>query len=153
MFRPNPNHHGWGNEFTAGVKSIDPRPSLSTSSSLSSLKRSAIPTTTINNDEYQLHEPNQNIDDRTQQLKSPQRIEIERNDAIDILACLVERGVSWKQPSHEPEPENLNSVQSENVPNDEDQNTEPLLTNYDNCCGSRRASRIKLGRRKSKRLQ
>lgn len=33
----------------------------------------------------------------TQQLKSPQRIEIEREDALDILACLVERGVSWKQ--------------------------------------------------------
>lgn len=30
-------------------------------------------------------------------LKSPQRIEIEREDALDILACLVERGVSWKQ--------------------------------------------------------
>jgi hypothetical protein len=33
----------------------------------------------------------------TQELKSPQRIEIERDDALDILACLVERGVSWKQ--------------------------------------------------------
>ena len=32
----------------------------------------------------------------TQQLKTPQRIEIEREDALDILACLVERGVSWK---------------------------------------------------------
>jgi hypothetical protein len=32
----------------------------------------------------------------TQELKSPQRIEIERDDALDILACLVERGVSWK---------------------------------------------------------
>jgi hypothetical protein len=32
-----------------------------------------------------------------QQLKTPQRLEIEREDALDILACLVERGVSWKQ--------------------------------------------------------
>lgn len=33
----------------------------------------------------------------TQQLRSPERIELEREDALDILACLVERGVSWKQ--------------------------------------------------------
>ncbi len=31
------------------------------------------------------------------ELKSPQRIEIEREDALDILACLVERGVSLKE--------------------------------------------------------
>jgi hypothetical protein len=33
-----------------------------------------------------------------QALRTPQRIEIEREDALDILACLVERGISWKQP-------------------------------------------------------
>ena len=32
-----------------------------------------------------------------EELKTPQRIEIEREDAIDILACLVERGVSLHQ--------------------------------------------------------
>lgn len=32
-----------------------------------------------------------------QQLKTPHRIEIEREDALGILACLVERGVSWQQ--------------------------------------------------------
>ena len=33
-----------------------------------------------------------------EELKTPQRIEIEREDAIDILSCLVERGVSWHHP-------------------------------------------------------
>jgi hypothetical protein len=42
--------------------------------------------------------PSRGHPDRVQSLKSPQRIEIERDDAIDILACLVERGVSWKKP-------------------------------------------------------
>ena len=31
------------------------------------------------------------------ELKTPERIEIEREDALDILACLVERGVSLRQ--------------------------------------------------------
>ena len=35
------------------------------------------------------------------ELKSPQRIEIEREDALDILACLVERGVSMKDGDEE----------------------------------------------------
>jgi hypothetical protein len=33
------------------------------------------------------------------ELQTPQRIEIEREDALDILACLVERGIAdWKTP-------------------------------------------------------
>jgi hypothetical protein len=38
-------------------------------------------------------------------LKTPQRIEIEREDALDILACLVERGVSWKHSTTKEEDE------------------------------------------------
>ena len=35
--------------------------------------------------------------DSTMELQTPQRIEIEREDALDILACLVERGTAdWK---------------------------------------------------------
>jgi hypothetical protein len=35
----------------------------------------------------------------TMELQTPQRIEIEREDALDILACLVERGIAdWKTP-------------------------------------------------------
>ena len=84
MFRPHANHQ---------------RPSFSTTttSSLSSPKRS-VPN---------YDDPHRSADDDcTQQLKSPQRIEIERNDAIDILACLVERGVSWKQPTSQPQEPN-----------------------------------------------
>ena len=35
-------------------------------------------------------------DTKRQLLKTPERIEIERDDALDILSCLVEQGVSWK---------------------------------------------------------
>ena len=31
------------------------------------------------------------------ELQTPQRLEIEREDALDILACLVERGITFKQ--------------------------------------------------------
>jgi hypothetical protein len=51
--------------------------------------------------------PSRGQPDQVQSLKSPQRIEIERDDAIDILACLVERGVSWK-----PE-ENIDTIVAE----------------------------------------
>eukprot|EP00522_Entomoneis_paludosa_P014847 CAMPEP_0172451570 /NCGR_PEP_ID=MMETSP1065-20121228/9564_1 /TAXON_ID=265537 /ORGANISM="Amphiprora paludosa, Strain CCMP125" /LENGTH=1663 /DNA_ID=CAMNT_0013203533 /DNA_START=72 /DNA_END=5063 /DNA_ORIENTATION=+ len=43
--------------------------------------------------------PNHNM---AEELKTPQRIEIEREDAIDILACLVERGVSLHQVGNNP---------------------------------------------------
>lgn len=40
-------------------------------------------------------------DDCFVELKSPLRIEIEREDALDILACLVERGMSMKDNHYE----------------------------------------------------
>jgi hypothetical protein len=115
MFRPNVYHHRWG----SNVKSInqEQQATLSASSSLSSPKRS-VPT----NDER-----NDYSDDSTQQLKTPQRIEIERNDAIDILACLVERGVSWKQPQHEAD--RVSSVPAEASINDADPKTDEQTAN------------------------
>ena len=58
--------------------------------------------------------PNLNL---AEELKTPQRIEIEREDAIDILACLVERGVSLH---HTPSPTktSLNSSRKKFLPPD-----------------------------------
>ena len=118
MFRPNPNHNRWG----GSVKPINQRPSISTSSSLSSPKRS-IP---MYDDDDTINEANASIDESTQ-LKSPQRIEIERNDAIDILACLVERGVTWKQPQQGAE--QLNSMPADSPLNQQPTDCETSIDN------------------------
>lgn len=66
-------------------------------------------------------------DTETQELKSPQRLEIEREDALDILSCLVERGVSWKESHPTKKDLDSTSIRIENCKASDDQNVKPTV--------------------------
>jgi hypothetical protein len=58
-----------------------------------------------------------------------QRIEMEREDAIDILSCLVERGISWKPmcPPNAPDSSNATEDEQKDHDDDDDDNTNSIV--------------------------